>query len=141
MPARVQRMRPAESPTGESKSAMFRSFGWTMPVEVFGLTGIMELVDPLDASRPQRRVVITLAGESDKLTRIDVDVVSKTTGTIAYQSFRFSDYLVCDASRASNPRAVPAHPRIWNDNEWYIAPPVSTEPIVAAVESWIEMWR
>lgn len=120
-----------------------RALPWTIPVEWFADEGIHRIDDD---RRAKLRLTRTHNGGGE-WNAVHVEILSKTSGKITVGTLPFDTYL--DRSDRADDRAD-WRPTRGEDTykiidhcgwDWYIAIPACTNPLVDAVEAWIDQWR
>ncbi|GIK40461.1 MAG: hypothetical protein BroJett011_42940 [Chloroflexota bacterium] len=127
------------TPYTHPQQAFVQSMEWRIPIQWFGIQGIHILDN-------DRVVTITLVARRvvDNYEGFQVEIVSKTVGTIAHYYFSFNIFLSPDQridKRDDYKGGFYVSPGINNDWRWYIAIPTSTRPLTQAIEQWIDLFR
>ena len=89
------------------------------------------------------KVTIDTGISADDYDRLVAEIINKDTGPIDSLVFKFKDYLKPDPACTHPNRGMIDRPHVvehcgWG---WYICPPVSTKPVVDAIEAWAAMFE
>jgi hypothetical protein len=77
----------------------------------------------------------------DHWVSIEVDIHSKSRGLLATEHFVFDDHLKQQIPAGEAPKIRGIYILGYVGWDWYIYPPVTTQPLMDAIQRYIDLWK
>lgn len=134
----VQSQQLLKSPYIHPQQAIIQAMEWHIPVQWFGLQGI----HTLDNGRVAIiTLIVSRVEDKNASTGFQVEICSKTTGTIARYFFDFNVFLLPKQPAGQQDDCKGGFYSAWTEWPWNVDIPVATRPLIQAIEQWIELFR